>query len=330
MSKSQSKKSKKGQRVPNIPQISTVRPRLDALWSDEALLEQDTTTLLADLDGVTQGVKPPQLLPIVLTAYYAAPDSVQERLDKVLPQWLEQHNYLATLRQLITRNALEESQLHLALVWLQAAGDDISTLAEQLQQSSFYRAYYCRDGSDQAELFVFWYTDRRQNRVQAFDFLIDHNPPWNGAVKDGTIMQKRKPDQAVERLFESWALDRSTPLEMVDASTAHRILIEAMERNRQTEIRLPFFFAARRDEIAEHVLSLPPAPETPLFTADDLDYLVEEGRSAEDLRDYEEDVGYYVRSPDGTQRFVPHKSEDEDEDEDEGGEEAEDEHERRA
>jgi hypothetical protein len=313
VSKSQTKKRKKSQRTPNIPSTATLRPRLDALWHSDTLANQDDAAILEDLETATQGIKAALLLPVVLAACHAAPPEAQERLNDVLPAWVQRHHHQEPLRQLITRNTLEEEHEALALAWLEEAGSDISDLVEHVQQSSFVSAYYFHDTTDQAELFLYFYTSRRHNRVQGFDFLIDHNPPWNGAIKDVTITHARRPEKALDELFNFWSGQRKGALQEVDAPTTWRILRAALACNRAMDIGLPGYMLALRDKFMQHVLSLPRPDDDdiPPFDSEALDYLLDDNRaSSETLQQYEEDVGYFIRGSDGTRQFIASEAED--------------------
>jgi hypothetical protein len=61
MSKSQAKQRKKGPSAPAVPQISSLRPRLDGRWSSATLAEQAPDAVYAALDMITRGIKPAQL-----------------------------------------------------------------------------------------------------------------------------------------------------------------------------------------------------------------------------------------------------------------------------
>src|SRR3954447_23394671 len=88
MPKNRNKSRKKEQHGPAIPLASSLRPRLDALLNDSHLSQQDDAAVYADLDAVTEGIKPALFLPTMLRAYDAAPATVQVQLDEILPAWL--------------------------------------------------------------------------------------------------------------------------------------------------------------------------------------------------------------------------------------------------
>ncbi len=287
MPKAQSKKRKKGQRTPNIPMSSALRPRLDARWGDDTFPQQPDEHIVAELDSLTQGIKPFQLLPILLTAYHAAPSPAQERLNDVLPGWLEQHDYLATLEQLIAREQLDVEQQRHALAWLKTAGTDTEELLEQTQQSTFYKAMYAGN-QFQATLIIFWFTDRRRNRVQGINFLIDYVEPWNGSVKDGALFPRRPPEQAVEDFTSYWEQGMGASLTELPPEEARRMVVQAMQANRAHGIRLHGDLLPCRNDMVRHILTLPGDDADLAFSTEDLDYILMHGMASEMLQQREE------------------------------------------
>ena len=303
MSKAHGKQSKKGGGSPSISPLSTLRPRLDMLWSSEMLSQQDPSSLYAGLDAVVQGMKPSQFLPIMIAAFLAAPAQSQARLDQILPGWLRDRGYLETLEDLIANQALDHDRQPQALLWLETAGSDTHGLAELAQQDLFYRAYYCGDDS-QASIMLFWYTNPRRTRVQGFNFLVDYNPPWDGSVKDIILYPQRAPEKAMVEFVESWKARMPQPTELITAVEAKQKILEALACNREAGIRLPADLIATREPFIRYVLPLPDGPETPPFSVEDFDLLSQNGERPEAIRHFEQTVGRRVRMPDGKELLV--------------------------
>ena len=303
MSKSTGKQRKKGHAAPKIPPTSALRPRLDALWSSPALPWQDQDAAYAGLEAVTQGIKPALFLPTMLTAHSAALVETQARLDEVVPAWLRDRGYVASLEELVAHAALDSEQQPRALRWLAEAGRDPDTLAALSEWDPFYRADFCGDDS-QAALILLWYTNPQRNRVQGYNFLIDYNPPWEGSVKDIIVYPQRSPQVALADFVVRWQARMPRPVEQIDAVEAKRKILEALAQNRAAKIRLPADLIASRELFARYVLTLPDGLATPSFTMEDFDELSQTGERPEAIMHFEQTVGRRVRMPDGQEVLV--------------------------
>lgn len=306
------KKSKKGNRVPNIPLTASLRPRLDGMWQNSALLQQDDTALMEQLDTVVRGVQPPLFLPVLIASFQAAPATVQERLNTLLPSWLQQRGYDEQVRHLMRTEGLSLEHQQQMLGWLEAIGDDTSDLRELVQQNTFYRAF-CTDDRSQASVTIYSYADRQRSRAQGLNFLIDYNPPWNGAVKDIAVMPKEPAEEAVRKFLEYWSSGMAGAMQEIDASEAKDRIIEAMEANRTNNIRLHRDFIPVREHVLRHILTLPGAEETPPFTSEDFDYILRNGQPSEQIQRFEQTVGRRVRLPDGKEAAIANLSGEEEE-----------------
>lgn len=302
MSGKSRKKRKSKQRAPNIPPLTLLRPRLDALLGDETLAEKDAQALKAELDAVFDGLKAYDFLPVLLRAYHSAGRRVQGRLDEVVPEWLGERSYADALLKLMERHNIYEGGRERASIWLEGAGADLSALQKVEQRTHFYRAYTYADDS-QGLIEVFWYTDHRRRNVQGMNFLIDFNPPWEGAVKDIMIFPSRSPEEAVQEFVDTWR-QRDMRLAPISEADAKKEILKGLEVNRREGIRLPRDLIGARNLFLEYVLTLPDAPETPLFTAEDFDELSRTGKSVEVLREFEQRVGRRVRLKDGKELLV--------------------------
>lgn len=303
MSKSQSKQRKKGSSGPAISPSSALRPRLDARWSNPTLTEQARDAVYADLDAITQGIKPALFLPIMLRAFSAAPSAAQARLDELLPAWLQDRQYAGILEELVARGDIAIEQQQQAMDWLTAAGGDPMTLAALTDWDHFFHAEFTGDES-QAALILLWYTNRQRQRIQGFNFLIDYNPPWEGSVKDIITYPLRSRQAAIAEFVDIWRARMHSPVRQIDAVAAKQTILDALVCNREAKIRLPKDLIISRDLFLRYVLSLPDGPDTPAFTAEDFDALCQNGERPEALMHIEQTMGRRVRSSDGQEILI--------------------------
>ncbi len=307
---SKSRKSRKKSRRPNLSPLSLLRPRLDGLWGSPDWPAKEDAARQGDLTAVTKGVKPIDFLPVMLRAYTATSPAARASLDQTMPAWLEANGHGDDLQTILERHLLDPEETKTAIAWLQAMGVDASSLAEE--KSTFYRAFLGEDDLGSQGVYIFfWYANRRRNRVKGLSLLIDYNPPWEGAVKDGILFPQRSPEDAIREFVDMWP-DRRVELEDLDPVEAKKTLIELFMTNREAGVRLHRDVAVMRNEIARHILSLPDGPDTPPFTLDDFDELAREGKRAEEIMHFEQTVGRRVRLPDGEEMLVIGADQDDD------------------
>ncbi|MEA3336063.1 MAG: hypothetical protein U9R25_09165 [Chloroflexota bacterium] len=233
MSKSR-KKSKRRPFRQNISALTLLRPRLDKLLAEESLVEKETQVIKADLDALVTGLEATDILPILLKAYQNAPAQVQARLDEVVPEWLEQRRSIRALLEMLKQQGIDREEQKSAHTWLEGAGVDISDLEELQEQTSFYQAFRYSDDS-QGVIIVLWYTGRWRRKIRGMNFLIDFNPPWEGAVKDIMLLPPRSPRRAMRDYVDVWA-QRGMPLESAGAAEAKREVLKSLEANRREKI----------------------------------------------------------------------------------------------
>jgi hypothetical protein len=293
-------------RRPNISPATMLRPRLDSLWADDALLHKEDATIEQDLDVVARDVAPDFLLTTLLRAYLSASAAVRARLDAVLPGWLGKHGYMNTLQEMVADASLDADLRPPALGWMEAAG--IDTKSFESVPNLFLRAYYYDDVAvlgekSQAYVAVLWYTSPKRNRAQGMGFLLDYNPPWDGSVKDILVTKRRPPRKLFGDFSDVW--NRSgMELETVSAERAKTVVLAALNCNRAANLRLPRDLIAAREFFVRYVLPLPDAPDTPSFTMDDFDFLARHGERPEEVMDFEQTVGRRVRMEDGREVLV--------------------------
>ncbi len=308
-SRKQRKQGKSG--AAPVHPLSLLRPHLDELLGDEALAERDDQAIVAELDRAFGGLKFYDALPALLRSYEQAPPSVQRRLDALAPEWLTSRGELETLRTLLQHQRIHEGGRRTALGWLERAGAEAAELEALGTQPSFYRAYI--GGNEfQGVVTLFFYSDARRRQVKGLHFLLDHNPPWEGAVKELAVFPQEPPESAVREFEELWEM-QGTPMQQISAEEVKKEILTALEANRREKIRLPRDLVFARQLFVDHVLTLPDTPETPAFGAEDFDALSKAEHSPEQLRAFEQTVGYRTRLPDGEEVLIVRDADDLDE-----------------
>jgi hypothetical protein len=287
--------------IPNLPAAALLRPRLDALFKDSTVAEKSDAEILAALDELAHGTKPEFLLPTLLRACLAAPVINRTRLDTLLPAWLRSRSHLATLGELFAKEKLDYELRGQAGAWLEANGI-MPPKPTPISTDLFYQAHDLDDKS-QALVVVFWYTDAKKNRVYGMNFLIDHNPPWDGAVKDVMLYPKLDPRDAKWKYVDIWE-ERGQALKPISGAKAKTKILKCLECNRRTQIRLARDLANNRDAFWRFVIALPDERNTPKFTDDDWQALIKQGQSADEIMHYEQTVGRRVRMEDGKEVLI--------------------------
>lgn len=287
--------------IPNLPAAALLRPRLDALFKDSALAEKSDAEILNALDALARGVKPDLLLPTMIRACLAAHVINRTHLDTLLPAWLQSRNHLTTLSELLAQEKLDYELRGQAGAWLEANGITPPSPAP-ISTDLFYQAYDLDDKS-QALVVVFWYTDAKKHRIYGMNFLIDHNPPWDGAVKDVMLYPKLDPRDAKWKYVDIWK-ERGQALKPISGAQAKTKILRCLERNRKNQIRIARDLANNRDAFWRFVIALPDESNTPKFTDDDWQGLIQQGQSADEIMHYEQTVGRRVRMEDGKEVLI--------------------------
>lgn len=302
MSDRTAKHGKKDRSAPGLPPAALLGPRLNRSWSDPAWLRRDDAEAQAELDTVCKGVSSAKLIGMLLKAYQAAPVPAQARLAQLVPVWLRRRGHLPALREAVERASVVGPDRDLAVAWLQAAGEDTTALAQAQQPDTFFDAYFYGDRS-QATLIVFWFRDRQRTQVQGINFLLDSNPPWDGAVKDIMALPRQDPRTALRDHVQRWT-NEGMPMQRISAVEAKRRILAALACNRKGNIRLPADLIASRADFIRYVLPWPDGPETPLFTETDFAALIHAGQRPEDIVHFEQTVGRRVRMEDGKELVI--------------------------
>jgi len=286
---------------PNIPAAALLRSRLEAVWLAEAAAQQTPAQLLAALATASQGMKPERVAETVLPAYASAQPDVQAKLEQVLPEWLARQAGLTALEALVGRGQLTAALQIIALRWLAASGRDVLALAPSAERT--FHSAYALEEEWQAAVIVLWYSNPQRNRARGLQFLIDHNPPWDGAIKDVMLFPNKPAEQLIEHYVDMWR-ERGHPMTAIDAAALKRRLVSALKQNEAAGIRLPADLVQLQEQFLAQVLSLPDGPDTPAFSADDFQRLSTTGQSAEEVARFEQTVARRIRLEDGQEVFI--------------------------
>lgn len=271
--------------------LSALRPQLDRALQQE----HDPASVLGTVELLLEGLKPEAALPILMAAFAAHPEA-QTELAPVLPEWLNSHGYATVLAELTTRRKLDDASTALASTLLAPLGINAAP-PSITEQNPFYAANFVGD-ENQSSISLFWYTNPQRQRVFGLSFLIDFQPPWEGAVKESFKAPQATPTQALAVLEDRFRSMGNEPLRLPAAEAKQRLLT-AFVANCAAGVRLHRDVVADRELILRHVLALPDAPNTPAFSAADFDFLATNGRRAEDIQRDEQRNGYQTRMPNG-------------------------------
>lgn len=290
---------KKPTRRIRLSPTTFLRSRLDALWNDPGLPQAPAEEIIKELDTLGRRITPKFFLSTLLRAFLAAPEASRAHLNTVIPDWLVHREYAPLLVDAIQESTLEDELLGQAARWLQAANIEVPVMSPQ---ETFYKAFHYSN-EFQGLLMIFWYANVRKTKAQGMSFLLDYNPPWEGAVKDIALYPKSSPEKLVELITTEWE-DLGMFLEAIDATQAATELVNVLLCNRAQVIRLPKDLISARDPFIRHILPLLKAPDLPVFTAEDFDQLSQEGKTPEELIFIEHTQGGRMRLPDGKEILV--------------------------
>ena len=287
----------------NFSPLTLLRPRLDGLINNPGWIDRQDAEIVADLEAIVRHIEAADYLPILLRSVHSAPDLVQERLNQLIPGWIESHYETATLLALLEEENIQDEDVDLAKAWLTEMGVDQEQLNQE-RDSTFCDAYFGIDGfPSQGFIIIMWYANRNRSRVQGFNFLLDFNPPWEGSIKDGYTLPQRSHRDAVREFVDIWQ-GRPLTVTQIDGATAKAKFIEALQRNQAEEIRIHRDIANESDKIIKHILSLPDLPDAPPLTVADFNRLCNRGQRAEQLMFNEQNFGRRVRMDDGQEVVI--------------------------
>ncbi|GAB4424613.1 MAG: hypothetical protein OHK0015_03650 [Chloroflexi bacterium OHK40] len=289
------KKARPGTQPNPALRLSNLGPRLARLLANPA---SDPQTIRAELDLMIEGLKPLSYLPIVISTFAALPEAQREPLDTMLSTWIQERGLLPVLHNLEDRRTFQEPARSLARQLLEAGGHSLAAEEPINLADLFLAAYELGEASQDAPT-IFWHEDERRRRVCSASFLIDFEPPWEGAVKDLAFDTYRNFDQARERFFSLWQARGLAP-RAISASTAAQRVWRALRQNQSQAIRLPIDLIAAIPQVLPFLLALPLPPDVEPLTLDEIEALATTGRSPESIRTEERMLGYQTRMPDGS------------------------------
>lgn len=279
-----------GQPNPAI-RLSNLRPRLSRLFTEQS----DPATFAAELSRLTDGLKPASFLPILVSSV-AAQAVEHDQLGDTVGAWLAEHGLLGPLRDLEARQTFDGASREVARSWLEAGGIELASEPEVAIVDLLLDAYEVMDES-QGSVTLFWHEDRRRRKVATVSFLLDFEPPWEGALKDLSYRTFSDLTQSREKFLAIWRAGGNEPRRIAIADAAEYIWA-ALGQSQTQGIRLPADFIAVMDKLAPFLLALP-SGKAPALSSAELEALATNGRSPEAIRRDEQLLGYQKRMPDG-------------------------------
>ncbi|MCL4394754.1 MAG: hypothetical protein M1482_08125 [Chloroflexi bacterium] len=294
-------KSRKKHAVPSFPAFALLRPHLDELWNNPALPQQADAEIQTALDQLARGVKPALLLPALIRSFQSAPADARARVNALLPEWLRMREHVPALVELIANGRVDAELLETANAWVAASGVNLPQ-PFSAPVDLFFQAYGL-DNEMQATIIVLWYVNQKKNRLHGMGFLVDHNPPWDGAVKDVVIYPKLNSRDMQQRYIDTWT-EHGDPLTAIERHEAKIKILNALNHNRDSKIRLPRDLIANRNAFGQFVLALPDASDTPAFTAADWEFLSQNGQTPEGLSHNERKHGFRTRTKEGEEILI--------------------------
>lgn len=250
-----SKKSRKKSRPMNITREERAEMQLTELFRKEAFAGKNAEMFGFRLDAIFSKMKAHEIIPVLLNACGKAQPEIQGELDKSLPGWIAERGYDETVLKLLEQRRLPEANRLRVQAWLESTGVDASAIEKAQEQSHFYKAYIHTDDS-QGVIMVFWYGDNRRRKIRGMGFLLDFNPPWEGAIKDIILFPLREPSEAQREFVESWE-ERGMKLNPLEEAEAKSAVLKYLEVNRKEAIRLPRDLRLARQEFLENIRSRP-------------------------------------------------------------------------
>ncbi len=135
--------------------------------------------------------------------------------------------------------------------------------------------------------------------MRAAAFLIDFEPPWEGALKDIAHRSFRSIDHAHAGFFSVWQ-EEHLPQRSIDKAGATQRVWAAIRQSQAQGIRLPADFIPLMAQIMPLLLALAAASDIAALSAAEIESLATSGRSPKSLRQEERILGHQKRMPDGS------------------------------
>ncbi len=134
--------------------------------------------------------------------------------------------------------------------------------------------------------------------MRATVFLIDFEPPWEGALKDVADKSFRTITHAHAEFFSVWKKDNFQE-RLIDTASATQCVWTAIRQNQAEGIRLPADFIPLMAKVMPLLHALAAALDITALSEAEISALATSGRSPEVLRQEERRLGYQKRMPDG-------------------------------
>lgn len=287
------KKPRSGTQPNPAIRLSNLGPRLARLLAGA----EDGPAFYAELDRLTDSLKPGSFLPIVVGAFAGAPEAQRARLAAGMSAWLRDRGLLEPLRDLEARQRFQGQEQEVVGGWLGAGGITITPVAAHDPAELFLEAYEFGEASQDSPT-LFWYESPRRRRVCSASFLVDFEPPWDGALKDIAYATHRNLDEATGEYFITWRMRGLQP-HKINAATAAQRVWTALRQSQARGLRLPADFIAVLPQVLPFLLALPTGPDIAPLSADEVEALAAGGRAPESIRQEERLFGFQTRMPDG-------------------------------
>lgn len=288
------KKSRSGNQPNPAIRLSSLGLRATQLFANVA---DAPTSIPGELDRLTDGLKPASFLPILIGAFASTPETQRAALTTAMSEWLQQHGLVEILHSLEARHTFREDTRSVARALLAACGISLASEAVANPADLFLAAFELGESSQDLPT-IFWHEDERRRRVCRASFLVDFEPPWEGALKDISFAYHRNLTKAMDEYRISWQVSGFEP-RSIDAATAAQRVWKAFRQNQVQGIRLPADFVIVEPMIMPFLNALPVAGETVPLDAAEIDALISTGQSPESIRREENLLGYQTRMPDG-------------------------------
>jgi hypothetical protein len=211
-------------------------------------------------------------------------------------EWLQQHELVELLHSLEARYTFKEPTRSVVRALLVSCGN--LDLEEVVNPADLFLAAFEFGGPSQDSPSIFWYEDERRRRVYSASFLVDFEPPWDGALKDIAFNRHPNFNEAVSAYRYTWRMSGLVP-QSIDVTTVTQRIWKALRQSQVQGIRLPADFIAVLPKVMPFLNALPVGRGTVPLSAAEVDALLTIGRSPESIRHEESVFGYQIRMPDG-------------------------------
>jgi len=300
------KSRKKRKKAPHRPQIvskeTLIHSRLTQFFTREELLRKDAQALTTALDEVIGKNRFKDFYPLLIKAYLAAASGARQHLDTAIPGWLNTSGYVELLLKYLERFNIPGEIRKQSLNWLELCGVEASVLKGLETITPFYKAF-AHANEFQGVLMVFWFTGSNKSQVRGMSFLLDFNPPWEGAVKDIAVFPYRAPNEAIREFVGSYEQGVGQMKEVSEKDAKKEILMRLLI-NRREDIRLPRDLIAAKDVFFNNIMTLADTPDTPSYTIEDFNEASRNGRLPKELSAFEQKYGGIARLKDGSEMLI--------------------------